>query len=63
MVFNVTSSNGDGGLVTAKDDGNEHATIIISRVFVINSILKNLSIRITPRTRMVINIHIVARQN
>ena len=42
MVFNVTSSNGDGGLVTAKDDGNEHATVIISRVFIINSILSTL---------------------
>ena len=49
MVFDITSSNSDGGLVTAEDDGNKHATIVISWVFFVNNILKNLSKKTTPR--------------
>jgi hypothetical protein len=47
MVFNITSANCDGGFVTAEDDGNEHATFIISWVFFINNILMQTFLSIT----------------
>jgi hypothetical protein len=50
VVFNIASSNGDGGLVAAEDDGNKLATAIISWVFFVNNILKKLSILTTPTT-------------